>query len=341
MFFRSIGLIIALALPWSATAAEISGKLVVGEQIQWDADPILDYWLPNNPEPSTVSQVVTSVVPSSPDSSYQKPRLLKLKSGESSAEILVTVQGMWYQLTRLDGFSDRSGSTATTRFLSGNRVTTIGYGYGTKSFWFYDSTKPFVSYSPIVDFDINDGFKDKPTGIYTGTMNINVPYQQEVNGRWQKAMLTVPLTVRIEYTAATLASIDVTGSDILEPNYSGEYVSGKTEYTIKARGVFPNGVSVGLKRSSDTDGIYRLKPQKGGSTEILYDVTCIECQNNNQFIQNGVAKIDNISKLAKLNNGTKQEQTMHLNVSYKDKKLSELESDVYQGAFVLVFEAGL
>ncbi|MDL2009402.1 hypothetical protein MT372_22855, partial [Vibrio parahaemolyticus] len=110
--------------------------------------------------------------------------------------------------------------------------------------------------------------------------------------------------------------------------------------TINATGLFPNGVAMGLKALTTH---YQLLSQSSNPpVGIDYNVECTNgCDGATRIITNGAPDIDSLANRLTIRSTNNTSAQAIITVSFSDKKLSELNGDVYQGTFVLLFEAGI
>ncbi|KJF81556.1 hypothetical protein [Photobacterium angustum] len=349
LMWLAIGAMYAFS-PLSANAAEIEGR-IKGENLEWiNASTISSNLAPSIWYTPINLPYADQFVPGGPNTITEQ--IITLQSGGGmQINLPIELAGMQYEVLSNNNVEDISGGSSTSDAQTGNkRVTVIGEGVANKRITLNQFEIPFTHYRPLIkNIDKRiwlNAFQEAnaPTGRYMGTLNVRVPYDYYRNSTRIRNTLDFRIDVVLEYSPALLTSVDVFGADVIEPRYYGypeTLVSGSTEYTITAKGIFPNGVLVGLRPISE---FYQLKPMKDSEVDIgiPYSVKCTSGCDKNDFITDGFPDIDNINNRARIttnSGGTKAEA--RLNVSFKDKKLSELNNDTYVGRFVLIFEAGI
>ncbi len=278
---------------------------------------------------------------------------LTLTGDGQTVAVPVIMVGMTYQLSSNVALEDVTGTGVTTVAGGSVSATVMGSGTGNKAVTLAALSSPFTHYRPIIknidEADWLAKFKlaGLNAGLYQGIINYIVPYNYERNGVLVRYTLQESLTIKVDYQPAQLTTVHVTGDGYISPQYYGlpeRLVGGTVDYTINATGVFPNGVNVGLKNTLGLDSSYQMKSQSVTmpATSINYSVKCsFGCEGDNSIITNGIADINSTNLHVKMRSADNKTAQSTITVSFSNKKLSELNNDIYSGSFTLIFEAGL
>ncbi len=327
-----------------AQSAEISGG-VQGDKLTWQsaqntangqAPAVWD--LPLN-LPSA-----QKVTPGGPNSASE--RTLVLSGAGTTVSVPLTIEGISYRLTSNASMGGSTGSASTT--VSGNSAVVMGAGVGNKTVTLSTLSTPFSHYRPIIkSIDASvwlAAFKAAGAGEgrYQGVINYSIPYDYTRDNVLVRYIMPATLVVSLDYNPAWLNTVDVTGSGIIQPQYYGypeRLVRGSTQYTINATGLFPNGVMMGLK--GVTPHYQLLSKSASPQIGIDYSVECTNGCDATRIITNGSPDIDGLANRLTIRSVNNTSAQAIITVSFSDKKLSELEGDVYTGTFVLLFEAGI
>ena len=120
----------------------------------------------------------------------------------------------------------------------------------------YESTStvrysPFTLVRPLFDLDpkaLLDALKELPSGTYTAALPLSYRYkvQYEQGGVWTYEVRPLTLTLQVKYRARSLDEITVTGTGHITPEYGklNNTVTGKTCWTVTAKGMMPAGISM-------------------------------------------------------------------------------------------------
>ncbi len=325
-------------------ASEMSGQLQSGRPINWNGvEHNAGEWSPAYWDIAMRLPPAQQLVPGGSESSSPRQVSLVNESGDS-VNLSVAVAGIEYRLTH-DGEVSGLGTGSSTT-VQGNTAIVRGSGIGDTLIDFGEEVStPFTHYRPILDFSgVNwtEAFKDKGSGEYKGSMSMTVMYDYYRDSIRVRHSLVVPLTLRVNYVANTVTHVHVTGTGEMQARYYGypeRLVSGETLYQVSIEGTIPNGVWIGLRNSSASDGRFYLTQFDGdiGATVIPYGVRCEGCTENSELINtSGEAQINMMNMRAKA-----EAAALNIRGSFVDAKLDDLANATYGGSFTLVFEAAL
>ncbi|WP_394230852.1 hypothetical protein [Shewanella colwelliana] len=340
-----IFLLVFLTLIWSfyARSADISGT-IKGDKLIWQSAQVTsDGLVPAAWDIPLMLPAAEKVTPGGPDMTVE--RTLELRGPSQSVSVPLTLTGVAYQLTSNAGVQMGSGAPAT---VSGTLLSVKGAGVGDKVVALSVSSSPFSHYRPIIKtIDASAwlaAFQNVKAekGIYQGVINYLIPYDYYQNGILIRNTIQASLTVKLDHNPAQLNTVNVMGDGVIQPLYHGypeRLVSGVTQYTITADGLFPNGVFIGLKNIGSN---YQLSPQSTDpQAGIKYSVECSSgCEGSTAIITDGAAMIDESLNRVKITSSNNTHAEAIIRVSFSDEKLAELNGDVYVGTFTLLFEAG-
>lgn len=326
-----------------AQSAEISG-VVQGDKLTWQSAQ------------NTVNGLTPAVwdlplsLPSAEKVTLGGPisaseRTLVLSGAGTTVSVPLTIEGISYRLTSNALMGGRTGSASTS--MSGTSVVVMGAGNATVTL--STLSTPFSHYRPMIKsidarvwlaaFEAAGAGK----GIYQGVINYSILYDYTRDNVLVRYIVPATLVVSLDYNPAQLNTVDVTGSGIIQPQYYGypeRLVRGSMQYTINATGLFPNGVMVGLKGL--TPHYQLLSKSASPQIGIDYSVECTNgCDGATSIITDGAPDIDSLANRLTIRSANNTSAQAIITVSFSDKKLSELEGDVYTGTFVLLFEAGI
>lgn len=290
------------------------------------------------------------VVPGGPTNVTEQ--LVTLNGPGGSVEVPLTLIGMSYRLSS-NNSTFPQGSAGVNTTVVGNSAVVEGAGIGNQIVTLTSLSSPFTHFRPILKtFDEKawvEAFKVAyvQKGTYQGELSYQVPYNYYQNGVIVRNTLQASLTVQLEYNPAQLNSISVLGDQIISPIYYGyptRMVGGKTDYTVTARGTFPNGVRIGLK-SNMAHARYQLNPRSNSLLKgIPYNVKCIQgcdVKLGVDIIKDGNAVINSTDKLITMISNDNLTAQAKIRVSFSIKNLDDLITDTYEGNFILIFEAGI
>ncbi|TOB38351.1 hypothetical protein [Vibrio parahaemolyticus] len=340
-------LFLVLLLGWSlaAQSAEISG-VVQGDKLTWQsAQTTASGLTPAVWDLPLSLPSAEKVTPGGPSSASE--RTLVLSGAGTTVSVPLTIEGVSYRLTSNASMGGSTGSASTT--VSGNSAVVMGAGVGNATVTLSTLSTPFSHYRPMIkSIDASvwlAAFKTAGAGkgVYQGVINYSIPYDYTRDNVLVRYIVPATLVVSLDYNPAQLNTVDVTGSGIIQPQYYGypeRLVGGSTQYTINATGLFPNGVAMGLKALTTH---YQLLSQSSNPpVGIDYNVECTNgCDGATRIITNGAPDIDSLANRLTIRSTNNTSAQAIITVSFSDKKLSELNGDVYQGTFVLLFEAGI
>ena len=174
-------------------------------------------------------------------------------------------------------------------------------------------------------------------GKYVGALMLQIPYQISQFSQDERHLLTVPLSVSLNYQPSHLHRVDVKGNGVMNVSDASGLISASTDYQITASGYFHQGVKIGIMPIA-RDGIYRMQSlDPNNHDEILYNVTCTQgCEGQRRLIQDGIPQLNDLNQqsLIKANQSQRANATiLHFN------QQNLVKNDTYQGKFALVFSA--
>ncbi len=325
----------------SAQSAQLSGTLQAGRPMVWDGVAQgSSAWAPVAWDVAMRLPPAHKIIVGGPQSSALQNTTLTSENGEQ-VTLGVRVTGMEYRLPT-EGTVTELGTGAPTQ-VQGTQVVVQGEGVGSKVIDFGRVTQtPFTHYRPHIDMgDVNwtTLFSGKASGLFQGRLPVMVAYEYYRESVRIRHTVTMPLQIKVAYSANTVTRVEVSGLDEMQAHYYGSperLVAGETVYQVRVIGTVPNGVQIGLRNSTSSDGRFYLEKQGDAlATRIPFGVRCEGCTENSEFIDlQGGAQIDMATR-------AKAPQEMSLRVSFRDAKLADLENATYKGAFTLVFEAVL
>ena len=344
-------LLLGCVLTWltiPVIGGEIAGTLT-GEKLTWQSAQLVgDGLMPavwDIPlQLPAASRIVTG------GQSSNTVTTVTLTGSGGSVTVPITLTGMAYQLASNSGVASISGTAAS--LINGTLATVKGQGVGDKVVMLSSTTTPFTHYRPIIKPIIANEwltiFKAAglPKGQYQGVVSYRAPNNYfRQSGPIIRYTLQGALTVKMDYNPAQLNKVTVRGDNVITARYHGYpelLVDGETRYTITATGLFPNGMKVGLKNTLNSSNRYQLLPQTTTTSAIDYSVTCtLGCVGNKEVIKDGFPKINTTTNRLTIRENSPTQATAEMTVSFADKPLSALSSDIYRGSFVLIFEAGV
>lgn len=329
----------------AAQSAEISG-VVQGDKLTWQSAQTTATGLTPAVWDLPLSlPSAENVTPGGPFSASE--RTLVLSGAGTTVSVPLTIEGMSYRLTSNASVLMGAGSASTT--ISGNNAVVMGAGGGNTTVTLSTLSTPFSHYRPMIkSIDASvwlAAFKaaGAGNGVYQGVINYSIPYDYTRDNVLVRYIVPATLVVSLGYNPAQLNTVNVTGSEIIQLQYYGypeRLVRGSTQYTINATGLFPNGVMMGLKGL--TPHYQLLSNSSSPQIGIDYSVECTNgCDGPTHIITDGAPNIDSFANRLTIRSANNTSAQAIITVSFSDKKLSELEGDVYTGTFVLLFEAGM
>ncbi|GEM77632.1 hypothetical protein [Vibrio sagamiensis] len=339
-------LVLLLGGSLTAQSAEISG-VVQGDKLTWQSAQTTASGLTPAVWDLPISlPSAEKITPGGPSSAFE--RQLMLRGAGTTVYVPLTIEGVSYRLTSNTSMSKNKDSASTT--VSGNSAVVMGAGVGNSTVTLSTLSTPFSHYRPMIQsIDANkwlNAFKSSGAGkgVYQGVINYSIPYDYNRDNVLVRYIVPATLVVSLDYNPAELNSVNVIGSDIIQPQYYGypeRLVSGSTQYMIDASGLFPNGVImslIGLQSDNYKLWSTSTSPQIG----IDYSVECTHgCKGATRIITDGAPDINSLNNGLTIDSADNTSAQATIRVSFSDQKLSELEGDVYTGTFVLLFEAGI
>ena len=269
---------------------------------------------------------------------YTTTKSLVLSAGGESVTIPFEVKGFEYNTgsanPKVGGAasgsicSDVNYSSGIVRIADGVACT---YSHTLKTSAAFN---PYSFIRPV--FELDSGalellFKDKPKGVYRGTVSVTNYYDYEFySGVRTRQYETTPVIVEINYEPAFITSVVITGDNELRTiyDYSRDVVSGNTTLNGVANGWFSNGMTVSLRKSR-TD--YAMDGPH--TTKIPYSIECIGCDDP-LLVNEGIVQ----HQQTRVPGGDTAQVNFDLKISFSDVALNTVEVGAYSDTFVLFFE---
>ncbi|NDJ80267.1 hypothetical protein GXP65_04470 [Vibrio campbellii] len=268
--------------------------------------------------------------------------------GEVNVEI--TVAGLEYELGQASAhFTDRGapmiGSSScnvseqqgsTTRLIGNNCVANESYVTTDPAIQY----TPFQFVRPLLEVDSNavvQAFKNSGvvSGVYSGMVTVQPVYYFKSNtGTWTyRYAASVPMIVMIDYTAASLDSVQIEGNGVIQPTYDtlNHKVSGDTLFNIVAKGSFTSGVQLTLD-----DVPYEMEFESTGVENLPYNISCIGACSQSQLVVDGIRQ-----QPEAVITGSDSEVSFRLKVHYDAADADKIETGQYRGEFSFYLEEAL
>ncbi|MPW30812.1 hypothetical protein F9L16_17640 [Agarivorans sp. B2Z047] len=265
------------------------------------------------------------------------PSYVTVSSGSSSVDVPVDFVGVEYHVGGAGSIAAPSPGGA----CEGNYSSPVAIAKGRACFTSYQlnterSVTPFAFFRPIIDVansNVLKAFDGKPEGVYRGTASFTFSYLFDVGGVTSKRDLTSSVSFVFNYVPSFISSVSIDGLGIIEANYDfhADRVWGATEYDVKAKGWFTEGVRVSLNHARDRN-YELLGPSR---VPLPYSIYCVGC------VDNELVKDGRVSKYSTVVRGSDTDLvSFKVHASY-DTTHSELEIGEYSDYFVLIFEPEL
>ncbi|MBW8182324.1 hypothetical protein [Shewanella nanhaiensis] len=339
-------LLLLCLLSLNAHAFTMSGKLV-GEELTWynardvAGDAVVpNYWFKPMRLPETKRWVPgTYTTPSQ----FQ----IQLSSGSDTVSVPLKLTGVRYHPLKgyeKSPYSDTYPTCSRTDLGQFILVRSGGQGdfcIANSSIHYQEASPPFNKYQPSFELDktrLIAALNGKPKGIYSGTVTAVFSYGFFAEtSETVKTYRNIPMTfsIQINYSPSTIKRINVLGNGHITPEYDTykHTVSGTTGFKISALGSFQNGLKFKLINKDAND--YTLKPDRGGSTYIPYNISCQGCSSAPELVIDGSVVNEGKGQIEAPNS------TMipfMLKVGFKDVSVNDVEDKRYNDHFTVMFE---
>ncbi|WP_255202825.1 hypothetical protein [Vibrio vulnificus] len=207
--------------------------------------------------------------------------------------------------------------------------------------------EPFKFYRPVFSIpDISNDIFAAPVGSGTYTASVQLSptfFFASETGTMTYTRIPETLLITIDYNAAILESLTVSGDGYIEPQYdtTTKRISGTTRYDVVLGGTLPAGVVMTFSPATSS---YELTNVENSLEKIPYTITCtVGCANPDKVIvQDGVLNSASFpdSEVITVNGVGNNEVIVAYDISY-DIDGNSISSGSYQGYFNVTYEVNL
>ncbi len=263
------------------------------------------------------------------------PETITLYSGDESIDLPISFIGFQYHTgNAATKVGDSASGGSSCGSWSSPIATVEGQGCIFPNILTTDEVvTPYAFIRPIFKIDSEAlalTFDGQPSGIYSGSVWIDLSYQFYLGDIKTKFIDSQPFVLQINHTPAFITSVDVTEPLEMETVYGigSDDVSAKTSVDVTATGYFSNGLKVMLKAGD----VYELIGPDAAS--IPYSLKCVGNCDEAFFVNNEGEVVNRTIKVT----GDDNFIFFQIDIEFDSTPLDPLTVGEYIATFTLIFE---